>query len=138
MVGRIVAVLRATPAGRELAIADEVPDGLALPMPEAAALETLGALIENAVRHASTRVTIHAGDDQGRCWITIADDGAGIPEDLRQAALERGARLDERSGSHGLGLSIAQELVKASGGSLALDAAAGGGLIVRIEWSADT
>ena len=134
IVERILAVVSRTPAGQVIAFRKEVPPDLRLPMSDEAALETFGALIENAVRHAQKEVLISGGVDSGQCWITIADDGPGIPLDLRQTALERGGRLDERSGSNGLGLSIAQDFVTASGGRLALEDAASGGLAVRIVW----
>jgi signal transduction histidine kinase len=102
-------------------------------MPEDAALEAIGALIENASRFAQSTVIITAGA-MPTLWVTVTDNGPGIPADLRQAALTRGSRLDERSGSHGLGLAIAQDLVIANGGVLDLEDAPSGGLTVRINW----
>jgi signal transduction histidine kinase len=134
VVERILAVVSRTPAGRIIAFRNEVPPDLHLPMNDDTALETFGALIENAARHAHKEVVIAGGVNSGLCWITIADDGLGIPQGLRPIALERGGRLDERSGSHGLGLSIAQDFVTASGGKLALEDAGSGGLAVRIVW----
>lgn len=134
VVERVFEVVSRTPAGQKITLRHLLPSHIRLPISEEASLELLGALIENAVRHAEEAVTIAGGDDQGSIWITIEDDGPGIPETLRSAALERGGQLDERSGSHGLGLSIAQDLVSASGGMLILQDSAKGGLSVRILW----
>ena len=42
--------------------------------------------------------------------------GPGLPEDQREAALQRGARMDESTPGSGLGLSIVVELTRAYGG----------------------
>lgn len=134
VVERVSEVIRRTPAGQKITLHRQLPSDLRLPMSEETSLELLGALIENATRHAKETVTISGGADQGSIWISIEDDGPGIPEHLRSAALERGGQLDDRSGSHGLGLSIAQDLVNASGGMLTLQDSAKGGLSVRLFW----
>ena len=64
----------------------------------------------------------------------MEDDGPGIAPDLRQAALARGGQLDERSGSYGLGLAIAQDFVLAHAGTLQLGNSRLGGLAVRMSW----
>ena len=134
VVERILAVIGRTPDGQRIAFAKALAPGLDIPMAGDAALETLGAVIDNAVRHARSRVAISAGDEAGERWILVEDDGPGIPPDLRQIALARGGQLDERSGSHGLGLAIAQDFLLASGGRLQLAEADLGGLAVRMVW----
>ncbi len=136
-VDRLVAVISRTPDGARLRLHNRVPSDLTIPMGEETALEALGALIDNAARHARAAVEISGGDEASGCWITICDDGEGIPEDQRLTVLERGIRLDERSARHGLGLSIAQSFVEASGGRLSLETAPIGGLCVRITWDRD-
>lgn len=100
--------LRGTPVRPVLTLENEGLDGLMLPVPDAAGLDNLGTLIEYAVRHAETTVAILAGKDQSRCCITTAENGAGIPEDLRQAAFARATMLDGQSRSHRLGLLMYQ------------------------------
>lgn len=131
---RLLAVVSRTPDGVRLVLNNRLPPGLTLPMTEEAALEALGALIDNAARHARRVVEIAGGTGQGARWVTVCDDGPGIPEALRPAALGRGVRLDERGTRHGLGLSIAQDFVETSGGTLTLATAEGGGLCVRLAW----
>jgi K+-sensing histidine kinase KdpD len=50
-------------------------------------------------------------------------------------ALSRGGRLDEAGPGHGIGLSIATELVEAAGGSLSIARSAIGGLNVTLAWT---
>ncbi|MET3824378.1 signal transduction histidine kinase [Sphingomonas sp. PvP055] len=96
--------------------------------------ELVGNLLDNAWRWATNRIVVTANRSQGDRFatLTIADDGPGIPETTRAAALSAGQRLDERGDGHGFGLSIAAELATLYGGTLTLDTATIGGLAVRI------
>lgn len=135
VVERLFAVISRTPDGARLALENHLPADLRSPLDEAAALEVLGALLENAARHAEGRVTVTGAGDAGAVRIEIADDGAGIAPEARDTALSRGGRLDEGGARHGLGLAIARDFVEASGGSLSLDDAEGGGLRVVLVWT---
>jgi two-component system OmpR family sensor kinase len=93
----------------------------------------LDALVENAVKHTGPGDQIRLGvrRDSGRVVITVADSGAGMPADRLQAIFERFARLDEaRSrdlGGVGLGLAIVSAIVKAHGGTVAVQSTPGRG-----------
>ena len=70
----------------------------------------------------------------GLCTYTaVFTAGPGLPADQRDAALERGARLDETTPGSGLGLSIVVELTRAYGGSITLADSDLGGLKVLLE-----
>ena len=135
-VERLFAVIARTPDGTRLTLTNRIPADLRLPLDEDAALEALGAILENAARHASTTVIVSGADDDG-LRLEIADDGPGIAEARRDAALSRGVRLDEGGPRHGLGLSIARDFVEASGGALDLAHTDGGGLRVVLRWPRD-
>ncbi len=79
----------------------------------------------NAIRHNKPGTTIYAGlaDTSGQITITIADNGAGIPENIRETIFDPFVRGDaSRSGSGtGLGLAIAKKIVERHGGTLKLD-----------------
>ncbi|MGW1199470.1 sensor histidine kinase [Streptomyces sp. NPDC002536] len=84
----------------------------------------LANLVDNALRHAASRVTVRASlDERAReAVLEVADDGAGIPAAERERVFERFVRLDaardrERGGS-GLGLAIARGIARAHGGEL--------------------
>lgn len=134
IVARLLAVIARTPDGARLVLRNRVPGGFLLPMGTEPALEALGAILENAARHATRTVEVLSGSAPESTWIEICDDGPGIPDDLHEVVLERGARLDEMGTSHGLGLSIAREIVTASGGNLSLGRGRRGGLAVYLEW----
>ena len=71
-----------------------------------------------------------ASEAAGRLYFiaSIDDDGPGLDEQERSAALERGRRLDESRPGSGLGLSIVVDVAAAYGGSLRLEPSALGGL----------
>ncbi len=94
--------------------------------------ELAGNLIDNAARHAGTRVRVSATVDQGMIRLSVVDDGPGIALVDRQRATDAGVRLDEREDGHGFGLAIARELAALYGGVLVLDDAAGGGLCASV------
>ena len=102
----------------------------------------LANLLDNAVRHARTGVTLAVRPASGGgALVTIADDGPGIPAVDRQRVFERFTRLqdarDRDTGGSGLGLAIVRELVTAQGGTVTLaDAVPGGnppGLLVQVQ-----
>ena len=88
-------------------------------------------LVDNAARHASSRVGLSLVDDGTEVTLAVDDDGPGIPAAQRERVFERFVRLDEArardSGGSGLGLAIVRELVAAHGGRVvATDSVLGG------------
>jgi signal transduction histidine kinase len=96
-------------------------------------LEIAGNILENACKWCRREVRVAAAPDgPDRLRLTVEDDGPGLPLERRAEVFKRGARLDESAPGSGLGLSIVDELAKAYGGSVALDAASLGGLKVEV------
>jgi signal transduction histidine kinase len=98
--------------------------------------EMTGNLLDNACKWAASRVRVSAARQEvgRRAFLTIGfeDDGPGLPAGGREAALSRGARLDESKPGSGLGLSIVVELARIYGGDLKLEASELGGLAARL------
>jgi signal transduction histidine kinase len=88
-------------------------------------------LVDNAVRHANSRIAIEVGGENGTAILTVSDDGPGIPPAERGRVFERFVRVDsDRSrsgGGAGLGLAIVAEVVAAHGGMVTIDDRPGGG-----------
>jgi signal transduction histidine kinase len=84
----------------------------------------LANLVENAVRHAASRVDVSVAGVDSMVRVSVADDGPGIPDADRNRVFDRFTRLDagrgRDSGGAGLGLAIVRDLVRAHGGSVAL------------------
>lgn len=134
LANRLWQVISRTPEADGISFTNRLTPDFSLPLSDDRALEMLGALMENSSRYAATSVVIDGRKDHSGLYLSIEDDGPGIPLDKRDAALRRGQRLDEQRGQHGLGLSIASGIVEASGGFLELDEAAAGGLSIRLVW----
>jgi signal transduction histidine kinase len=90
--------------------------------------EMLGNLMDNACKWGRNRVRVAASRSDGRLTIAVEDDGAGVAEEKRGAALARGGRLDEQAPGTGLGLWIARDIAEMYRGSLRLADSELGGL----------
>lgn len=95
--------------------------------------EMIGNLVDNACKWANADVMValkyhEASGGRGGIEIVIDDDGPGLPEVSRAAALRRGRRLDETKPGSGLGLSIVVDLAELYGGQLELQSNPAGGL----------
>ena len=127
----VIAVVRRTPGSKQLSFVLDIAEDFTAPVDEGDLSEILGNLVENAARFARSSVRISATATASEVTIAVADDGPGIPDADREAALSRGVQLDSKGGSSGLGLAIVSDIVEAYGGRLAM-ASADPGLIVTI------
>jgi signal transduction histidine kinase len=88
-------------------------------------------LIENALRHTPPGTHITASTrplPDGSSELVVADDGPGIPPELRPELFARFVRgQGDRSGSFGLGLAIVAAVTQAHGGSVSVDDSPHGG-----------
>lgn len=82
-------------------------------------------LAGNATRYAETTVLVNAGVHQGEAFISVEDDGQGIPEKDREKVFIPFARLDDSrtraSGGYGLGLSIVSRIAFWFNGKMQVD-----------------
>jgi len=88
-------------------------------------------LLENALRHTPPNTHITASTRSladGSAELVVADDGPGIPADLRPNLFARFIRgAGDRGGSFGLGLAIVAAVTEAHGGSVQADDSPHGG-----------
>ena len=94
-------------------------------------------VLDNAVHHGGQQIAVSLREEGGGAMLSIADDGPGIPVELRERVFERFARIDEArsaDGGTGLGLAITRELVSAHGGTIVVDPeyAPGTRLVIRL------
>lgn len=128
----------AASAGRELVI--EL--GSERPIADAdRVLQAATILVDNALRHATTRVRVSAEAARGAWRLRVDDDGEGIAADQREAVFDRFRRIDSarssQKGGAGLGLSICRRLVEAMGGSVWAEESPLGGARFVIELPPD-
>ncbi len=93
-------------------------------------------LVDNARRHARSRVLVTVVRDGDHAVVEVSDDGPGVPAADRARVFERFVRLDDAraraDGGSGLGLAIVAEVVAAHGGTVELTGAPGGGALFRV------
>lgn len=95
--------------------------------------EMLGNLLDNACKWARKHVEIRCRMDEDRMFISVEDDGPGIPEEKIEKVLKRGQKLDESAPGFGQGLSIVSDIASLYGGSLKLEKSQLGGLKAELE-----
>ena len=121
---RLVAVLQRTPDGGRLDWSVDIPHDTRVLLDPADLSDALGALAENAARHARSHVALRAAGQDGQVLLSVTDDGPGIPPGRRAALIARHGRADQTG--TGLGLAIAAEIADAADGHLALSDAGPG------------
>jgi len=121
--------------GSQVKLVRTAPERLLVNADKMALGRLLDNLITNGLNHGKPPVEIALDAEAGAALITVRDYGPGISAERRSEALRPFSRLDEartRTGSVGLGLALAEAIVKAHAGSLSLDEAPGGGLQISI------
>jgi signal transduction histidine kinase len=90
--------------------------------------EAVANLLDNAGRHARSRVDATVSAVDGNLEIAISDDGPGLPAGSAAAAFDRFVSLDHCGGT-GLGLPIARAIAEAHRGTLDY---ANGAFVIRL------
>jgi signal transduction histidine kinase len=123
----LIRTLRKTEKGESLAFDNAAPEDFRLPIERIDLTEALGNLLDNAARHARSRVRVSSDDGA----VVIDDDGPGLDPQYEKIARSRGGRLDSGGGA-GLGLAITQDILEAYGWRMAFTRSPLGGLQVRL------
>lgn len=97
-------------------------------------------LLENAIKFSPTGATISLGTalaDEGHVRATVADQGPGVPTELREAVFDRHFSAPREGGAAargtGLGLAIVKGLVDSARGRVTVDDAPGGGARFHVD-----
>ncbi|MDX2220835.1 MAG: ATP-binding protein [Burkholderiales bacterium] len=97
----------------------------------------LSNLVRNAVEHCAGKIAVNITWKAPFVVLSVADDGPGIREDMREKVFEPFVRLgEERSGEvdgFGLGLAIVRQIAALHGGHAVIAASEMGGALVQIQ-----
>lgn len=99
-------------------------------------MELLGNIIDNACKAANQRVNIVAQQMANKLTISVSDDGPGIPQEQREAMMDRGARLDTYGEGQGIGMAIVADLLYAYDGQLEVTESPLGGAQITLLFDA--
>ena len=120
---------------RKKNIRTNIPKKLFIDIRPLAFQRCLDNLINNAFFYSKGKVILEASLLEESFTISIIDNGPGIPEEQKSKLLKPFERVDEargNKGGSGLGLTIADRIVKAHGGKLELINRTQGGLDAKI------
>jgi two-component system sensor histidine kinase KdpD len=131
------ALSRATPLTRqhrlEVRLDDELPS---VKVDERAVAEVIYTLIDNAAKYSppGSKILIEAtSDNNGAVALIVADEGPGIPADLRERVFDKFFRAmrdgdvsENKISGSGMGLAIARGIVEAHGGRIWIEDASSG------------
>jgi signal transduction histidine kinase len=104
----------------------------------------LTALLDNAVRHADTTVTVTVQRSESHAVVDVTDDGPGIDPAILPRMFERFASTAAVPGDivptarqqqrrrYGLGLALVSEIAARHGGTISAHPAPGGGAVLRL------
>jgi len=101
-------------------------------------LELAGNLLDNACKSCKSTVKLSirplAGHraDSGGMRIVVEDDGPGIPDEARDALLQRGMRLDESAPGQGIGLAVVTDIAASYGGNVTITTSSLGGAKIAV------
>ena len=118
VINRVIKVLQRTPTGADILWDIAADPDLRARIDPNDLTEALGALLENAMRHARTQVSVKAVRQGRHAVISIRDDGPGVPETALKHLTQRGVRLDESGDGQGIGLAIVTDVIDAAGGQV--------------------
>jgi signal transduction histidine kinase len=100
--------------------------------------QLLTILLDNAIKYSDKGIVIAAGTKNSRPFLSVWDEGIGIPEEHLPRLFERFYRADEarnrKTGGTGLGLSIAKHIADEHGIDLSVKSKPGQGTNVTMQF----
>ena len=95
-----------------------------------------GVLVDNACRYAGPGGSVRLGvaTRGSRVSLTVEDSGPGIPAAERHRLFDRFHRATEQGGGAGLGLAIADSIVRSTGGHWRIGESPLGGALFEVSW----
>jgi signal transduction histidine kinase len=127
---------RAIAEQRHLALTLDAAEGQVVAAPPDWLDRLLGVLLDNACRYSPEEgaVVVSVQTDGGRTTLIVDDAGPGIPEEQRPRIFDRFHRATQGGSGAGLGLAIADEVVRATGGRWRLETSPLGGARMAVSW----
>lgn len=95
-----------------------------------------GTLLDNACRYAAPggHVRVRSEVRANRAILCVEDDGPGVPKEHRALLFDRFRRASDVPGGAGLGLAIADSVVRSTSGRWRVDDSPLGGALFEVSW----
>jgi signal transduction histidine kinase len=121
---------------RSITLSVDHPDPVRIDAPPEWVDRLAGVLVDNACKYAPEggRVRILVGAAGGRAFLAVEDDGPGVAEADRARLFDRFRCATGQAGGHGLGLAIADSVVRSTGGRWRVGSSDMGGARMEVSW----
>jgi signal transduction histidine kinase len=96
----------------------------------------IGVLLDNACKYTPEQgsIDVRVTAEGNRIKLVVDDSGPGIPVDQRAGIFDRFRRATDQPGGAGLGLAIADAVVRATNGRWEVSTSAAGGASMVVTW----
>ncbi len=129
-----VARFQALASSRGLALEEVIEPGIFVDAAPGWLDRLAGTLVDNACRYGARRARLTVAASGSRAFLRVEDDGPGIPTAARAALFDRFRRASDAPGGAGLGLSIADSVVRTTGGRWSVEGSGLGGACFEVSW----
>jgi hypothetical protein len=133
----VIAMMKGSCQEQDVKITTEISDvPVIVSLPESYLIQVLFNIINNGIEVSppGSMVKISAAVTEDHLAIYVADQGSGIPEEMRSQIFEPFFTTKDRlqTAGLGLGLSVSKSLVESMGGSISFESKEGQGTVFRI------
>lgn len=134
---KVVNTLRKVYVEKNILYQQDIQIDSALHGDEGDLLEIFGNLVDNASKWCQhvVRITVKSRASKTKTvglFLSVEDDGPGIPENMASAVLKRGVRADEATSGHGIGLSVVKDITRVYDGYLKIGCSDLGGARIEV------
>jgi PAS domain S-box-containing protein len=140
LVAEAIATLEGDAKARRVKIEHHLTEDLKLWIDAKLARRSVENLLANALKYSPQdgTVTLIVQSEPDWARIEVADQGSGIPDDLKNTLFEKFGSVEVQQGGarkgHGLGLYLVKLVMQAHGGSVSVHDRPGGGTIFRLSF----
>lgn len=129
---RIVAAIKKVYPDKAFGVRVDIGNAMFFRGDEGDLTEMLGNVIDNAFKWCRSTVRVSAADENAGLRLCVEDDGPGITNADAARVFTRGARADESTPGHGIGLSVVREITEAYGGTVRISQSTLGGAMIEL------
>jgi len=118
-------------------VAEVFDTGVTLSAPPEWIDQLMGVLLDNACKYSPEHgdIAIRITASGGRATLTVDDSGPGIEEERRERVFDRFHRESSAATGAGLGLAIADVIVRATSGRWHISTSPFGGARIAVSWA---